>query len=238
MKMIIYIYILGLIYSKLSPKIYDLEMFNNNNYTIYLSDNYYFRMKSERFTNLNLQIYIFTWKSIDLNMTFKTFSHWPSDSEIYDNYLNNSFIPLSKYCSRLFKNGSLFFNENNYSISTTYSDYIVIYFDIIYLDFKEAEDNLNLSIFVIPYSIFDISYNEEYQLNNKNLNNKEGKYIFNLRTNNKGNGMMKLKINKEAYPDKTMILYLIRHKNIPNLLKDFENNYIEKKDSIGFKNNR
>lgn len=237
MKMIIYIYILGWIYSKSSPKIYDLEM-SYNNYTIYPSDNNYFRMKSERFTNLNLQIAIFTWKRIDLKMTFKTFSHWPSDSEIYDNYINNSFIPLSPYVGRFVSNSSISFHDFNYSISTTYSDYTVIYFEINYIDIVVPDDYLPLSIFVIPYSIFHISYNEEYQLNNKYLNNKEGKYIFNLRKNNKGNGMIKLKINKEAYPDKNMIVYIIRHKNIPNLLKDFENNYIEKKDSIGFKNNR
>ena len=60
---------------------------------------------------------------------------------------------------------------------------------------------------VIP-DLKKLTYNDIYELNNTELINNEGVFLFKLKIDNEENGIIKLKIDKEAYPDKEMEIYI------------------------------
>lgn len=74
-------------------------------------------------------------------------------------------------------------------------------------------------------NIYNISYNEEYILNNEDLNST-GIYFFKIKKENKErNGIIKLKINKEAYPDRNMEVNILEYNEEPISEYDY-NKYI------------
>ena len=54
-----------------------------------------------------------------------------------------------------------------------------------------------------------MTYNDTYELNNTELINNEGVFLFKLKIDNEENGIIKLKIDKEAYPDKEMEIIIV-----------------------------
>ena len=222
--LIILIGILGYILNvKDIPKfdINEIELFKEyvlNNTADYSS--YLFRMKSKKNVDMNIQLKIY--HEIDLNFYIQSFSKYPDDYDIYDGV----FTSLSPYSK---KNDS-FYNVYSFTFLTPYnSDYLIININSSY--------NFSIHSIYVSYKsdlsidIYDISPKKEYELNSTYLNNKEGIYLFKLKTKKSHNGTMKLKINKEAYPDRTMIVNILGYKEEPIIEEDF-NYYIEKKELL------
>ena len=82
------------------------------------------------------------------------------------------------------------------------------------------------------YKLYDISYKKEFKLNDEDLSDVRNNFLFRLKSETEDNGIIQLKINKEAYPEKEMFVSLSGYESEPNTVQKLEKNEIARKDLL------
>ena len=91
----------------------------------------------------------------------------------------------------------------------------------------EIYSSTYLSICVGPQEkkLYDISYKNEFKLNYEDLNVGRNNFLFRLKIESEDNGIIQLKINKDAYPDREIFVSLSGDESMPERVKQLEENY-------------
>jgi hypothetical protein len=92
------------------------------------------------------------------------------------------------------------------------------------------------SVYVGPqekkYKLYDISYKNEFKLNYEDLNVGRNNFLFRLKIESEDNGIIQLKVNKDAYPDREIFVSLSGYESMPERVKQLEENEIVRKDLL------
>ena len=92
------------------------------------------------------------------------------------------------------------------------------------------------SVYVGPqekkYKLYDMSYKNEFKLNYEDLNVGRNNFLFRLKIESEDNGIIQLKINKDAYPDREIFVTLSGYESIPENVKQLKENEIVRKDLL------
>ena len=204
--------------------LYDINFFNETQ--LLNEDSYLFRIKVQGKTNININFKTTKNRYEKLNVSLNYFSKYPDYNDMFP--LNETILKITTLCKQ-----SNDFYYDYFSLNSTVpndSRYLMISIQdnqTSYFDF--------LSIYVSYYDklilYYNISYKEEYELNKTDLINNIGIYIFKLKKENEENAILKLKINKEAYPDRNMVVNLLVYNEEPIYEYDY-NNYITSKELL------
>ena len=185
---------------------------------------YFFRLKLESVNDMILNLKVPKMTSINFTIYMSAFIEYPIDEEV----INPSFSSILSDFS--------ISSDSSYDIyKYPFSLIGNIKYIGIYLEYQCDSDSLEFLSIVVnkspkkEYDLYNMSYNNIYELNSTELINKEDLLLFKLKSDKEENGMIKIKINKEAYPDKEMEIRIAGFIEEPITIEDFDNNYLEKK---------
>ena len=218
--LILFIYNFGSIF--LYEIIYDIDFSKEYVYRNLFTEYCHFRLKIENTNNINIKLKVPKDAEVDYRIGFAFFSNYPTDEQIVSSYYSRYFI--TEYS----KSGDASYDEYIYSFNIVIDN--VNYIDIL-LIINTKFDYLSIKVFSEPKKIqnnlYNISYNNIYELNNTSLiNNEERGFLFKLKIDNEESGIIKIKINKEAYPDREMELEIAGYIEEPITQEDFVQKYI------------
>lgn len=196
--------------------LYDIDIFNETKLYEHFG-NIVMRTKVKGKTNINIQFKTIKNSYDELNTSLIYFSKFPDEDDISSH--NKTDLKVITLYKQSYDSSYDFFSLN--TIVPDDSSYLMFVIHGIYFQF--------ISIYVSRY--YNISYNQEYVLNTTDLNNDKGRYLFILKKENEKNGILKLKINKEAYPDRSMLVNIHGYNEEP-INKDDYNDYIDEKELL------
>ena len=201
--------------------IYDINFSNEYVYRNLFTEYCHFRMKIEDIFNLKIKLTIPKGANVNYNIGFTGFSSYPDDDQIISSYDSHYFF------TEYIKLSDSSYDKYIYSFSV---NDIARYIDIL-LVINSKFDYLSIKVFpepsIIKYALYNISYNNIYELNNTGLINNEGGFLFKLKNDNEENGIIKLNIDKRAYPDKEMELEIFGYEEEPITREDLAYNYLK-----------
>ena len=194
-------------------------------YNIYL----HFLLEIGKDTDIYIKVSNLKGENIGFQINFCKYSSKPSHEQIKEDHENHKCLPEIIASDERYEDGK--YNRFLYNLSVGGEiKYISVnvrfyYYSITYF-----------SVLVGPqekkYKLYDISYKNEFKLNDEDLNDERNIFLFRMKYETEDDGIIQLKVNREAYPDKEMFVYFFGYEGEPDTIKELENSEIEWNDLL------